>query len=243
MSQHSIICKNCENHYHGHYCNNCGQRAHTHRIDLKHLLHELFHALTHLDKGFLYTSKMMLSAPGQTIRDYLNGKRVRHSNPLLMLLIIGGLCSLTYYNLELKTVSAFKITDLDAGINMIDSKFFAILYLLYSLLFSFFDYILFRYKGYNYTELFTMNIFIASQILLALLALVPLWLLGKFLDINHHIRLIVGLIFMAYIILVRYQLFEVAGNVKARNRLILESFIFLLLFVFLSWKNLSNFQL
>ncbi len=241
MSQHTIICKNCENHYHGHFCNNCGQRANLHRIDFKHLVHEFFHALTHLDKGLLYTAKMMLLEPGRTIRDYLNGKRVKHSNPFLMLLIIGGLCSLTYYNMELKLVSSFRISELDGGLHVIDSKFFAILYILYSLLFSICDFVIFRYKGYNFTEYFTMNVFVATEVLLGLLALVPLWMIGGYFDVNKFIRPFVGLSFMSYLIFVRYQFFEVKNNRKAAIRLIIEGLVFVLLFVGLSWKTFSEF--
>jgi len=239
MSNHTIICKNCENQFSGHFCNNCGQRANLHRIDLKHLVHEFFHALTHLDKGLLYTAKMMLLEPGQTLRDYLQGKRVKHSNPFLMLLIIGGLCSLTYYNFELKLPSSFKINELDGGLHVIDSKFFAILYIVYSLYFSICDYLFFRYKGYNFTELFTINVFIATEVLLTLLALVPLWLIGGHFDINKYLRVFVGLSFISYIVFVRYQFFEVKGDKKAGTRLILEAIVFLLFFIAISWKTFS----
>lgn len=240
MSQHTITCKNCENQFTGHFCNNCGQRANLHRINFKYLLHEFFHALTHLDKGILYTGKKMLSEPGRTLRDYLYGKRIRHSNPFLMLIIIGGLCSLTYYHFELKLVSSFKISELDGGVHAIDSKFFAILYVIYSFILSVFDYLLFRYKGYNFTEFFTVNVIIATQILLALLALVPLWLLGHHLGINAYLRLLVGLSFLAYLIFVRYDFYEVKNNPKARNRLVLESFLFICIFVLMSWKTVSE---
>ncbi|MCU0361183.1 MAG: DUF3667 domain-containing protein [Bacteroidia bacterium] len=241
MSQHTVTCKNCENQFTGHFCNNCGQKANLHRIDLKHLLHEFFHATTHLDKGLLYTAKKMLLEPGKTIRDYLNGKRVRHSNPFLMLLIIGGLCSLTYYNLELKLVSSYKITELDGGLHVIDSKFFAILYILYSLFFSICDYIIFHYKGYNFTEYFTMNVFIATEVLLGLLILVPLWLIGGHYDLNRYLRFIVGLGFIGYLIFVRYHFFEVKNDKKAGTRLIIEAFVLILFFFTFSWKTIADF--
>ena len=240
MSQASIICKNCENHFTGHYCNNCGQKASIHRIDFKHVLHDLLHAFTHLDKGLFYTAKLMLVEPGHTIRDYLNGKRVRHPNPFLMLLIIGGLCSLTYYNLELTLVNSFKITELDGGIHAIDSKFFAVLFISYSLLLSLFDFIFFKYKGYNYTELFTLNVFISVQILLAQLSLVPLWLIGKNYAFNDYMRIIVALVFMAYLVFVRYQFFEVKNSQKDKLRLYFESSLFILLFFASSYKTLQH---
>jgi hypothetical protein len=241
MSQHTITCKNCENQFTGHFCNNCGQRASTHRINLKHLLHELFHAQTHLDKGLLYTAKLMLLDPGRTVRDYLQGKRVHHSNPFLRLLVIGGLCSLVYYNLELKLLSSFKINDLDGGLHMIDSKFFAILYIIYSLVFSVFDYFIFRYKKYNLFEYITLNLFIATEVLLFLLLLVPVWLIGRHFEVNHYLRFIFGLGFMSYLIIVRYQFFEVKQDRKALPRLIIESVAFLLIFFGFSWRTVTEF--
>jgi len=241
MSETHIICKNCDHQFIGNYCNNCGQKAVIHRINFSQLLHEFFHALTHLDKGIFYTSKMMLLAPGKTLRDYLYGKRKNHANPFLLLIIIGGICSYLYYHFDLKLLSSLKISDLDGGIHIIDAKFFAILYVLYSLLFSIFDFLLFRYKSFNFTELFTVNIFIFTEILLALILLVPVWLIGSPFGINKYLRLIIGLILIAYTLFVRYQFFQVKSDQKAIPRFILQCV--LISFVFLSsiYKTIFDF--
>ncbi|MBL0011020.1 MAG: DUF3667 domain-containing protein [Nitrosomonas sp.] len=238
MSLNNIECKNCGNMFHGHYCNNCGQKSAIHRISLKNLLHDFFHATTHLDRGYLHTAKEMFIRPGHTIREYLQGKRVSHPNPILMMIITGGLCSLMYYNLELQTVSAFKINELGGGTHIIESKFFAILYISYSLLLSFFDFIFFRKKGYNFTEFFSLNVFISIEILLSLLILVPVWLIGKSLEINVYLRLIVGFGFIAYLVYVRYQFFEINKNPQSKWILIIESLLFLTLFLLISYRNI-----
>ena len=237
MSHNNYECKNCGNQFHGHYCNNCGQKSATHRINLKHLLHDFFHALTHLDKGYLHTAKEMLFRPGHTIREYLEGKRVDHPNPIMMMIIIGGLCSLTYYNFELKLVSAFKISELDGGLHAIDSKFFTLLYVTYSLLLSLLDFVFFRKRGYNFTEFFILNVFISTQILLSQLLLVPVWLLGKGLGISVYFRLIIGFAYMAYLVFVRYQFFEINKNPQNKWALFVESILFITLFLLLSYRN------
>jgi len=237
MSLNDIECKNCGNMFHGHYCNNCGQKSSTHRIDLKHLLHDFFHAFTHLDKGYLHTAKEMIVRPGHSVREYLHGKRVDHPNPIMMLIIIGGLCSLTYYNFEIKLVSAFKISELDGGLHAIDSKFFALLYVIYSVLLSFLDYIFFRKRAYNFTEYFILNAFVSTQILLSQLLLVPVWMAGKGLGISVFIRLVVGFIYMAYLVFVRYQFFEINKHPQSRLALFFEAFIFISLFLIISYRN------
>ena len=86
-----------------------------------------------------------------------------------------------------------------------------------------------------------MNVFIATEVLLGLLALVPLWLIGGHFDVNKYIRPLVGLSFMSYLIFVRYQFFEVKNDRKAGIRLIIEAFVLVILFFVLSWKTISDF--
>src|SRR5687767_9608092 len=42
------ICMNCDQSFTGLYCNHCGQKI-AHRLNTSHVLHELFHSLTHTD--------------------------------------------------------------------------------------------------------------------------------------------------------------------------------------------------
>lgn len=182
----------------------------------------------------------MISHPGSTVRDYIEGKRIRHPNPYLMLLIIGGLSSLTYYNLELSLPNSFKINELDGGLHAIDSKFFALLYTAYSLLLSLVNFILFRYKKYNFTELFTLNIFISNLILAVLLLLVPVWLLGRALNINTELRLFFGSLFLIYVYMAHYDFFEASKDKKSRSRMYIEAVFLLGLYLVFSWKSLMS---
>src|SRR5689334_17205611 len=82
-----MVCKNCEGSFEGKFCSNCGQKADIHRITLKHLFHELFHAITHADKGILLLAKDLLTRPGYVAREYLDGKRKKYFNPLSFMVI------------------------------------------------------------------------------------------------------------------------------------------------------------
>ncbi|MDI1353826.1 MAG: DUF3667 domain-containing protein [bacterium] len=241
MQQVSKLCKNCDHALTGKFCSNCGQKANIHRIDLKHLIHEFFHALTHFDRGFFYTAKEMIIRPGNAIREYLEGKRISHPSPIVMLLIVGGLCSLVYYQFELKLITLFKISELDAGFKGIDSKFFAALYIVYSLIFSLCDSIIFRYKNYRFGEYFILNVFISNQVCLFQICLVPLWLVGREYGINNYFRILIGIGYIVYFIFVRYQFFEVKNDNLSKRKLILEGIVFFLLFFAFSWKTISQF--
>jgi hypothetical protein len=75
-------CKNCGSELRDMYCAHCGQKARTERITLIHLLHEFFHFFTHIERGFLFTSWHMLTVPGKTVKEYIDGKRRIHQSPI-----------------------------------------------------------------------------------------------------------------------------------------------------------------
>ncbi|HYC27209.1 MAG TPA: DUF3667 domain-containing protein [Chitinophagaceae bacterium] len=74
-----------------HYCPTCGQKTDTHRLSMKHVWHDLSHALTHADKGFFFTLKELLVNPGKVSREYVAGMRKKYYNPLSLLVIIVGI--------------------------------------------------------------------------------------------------------------------------------------------------------
>jgi Protein of unknown function (DUF3667) len=81
-------CKNCNINFNGNFCSNCGQAANTNEINFKSILHEIEHGLLHIDKGMLYTTKELFHRPGHTIREYLEGKRIKHFKPIAYVLIL-----------------------------------------------------------------------------------------------------------------------------------------------------------
>src|SRR5450432_1859131 len=73
------------------FCPVCGEAAHLHRLDIKHILHEFVHAFVHADKGIFLLIKQLASEPGKSALSYVNGSRKKIFNPVSFLLIAGGL--------------------------------------------------------------------------------------------------------------------------------------------------------
>jgi hypothetical protein len=106
----NTTCKNCGSLSMQAFCGNCGQKMHIHRFDTKHIFfHEIPHGVVHLDKGFLLTTKALLTRPGHFIREYIEGKRVNHYGPIQYLFIIGIVMGIM--------MSAFKFSEIAVKVN------------------------------------------------------------------------------------------------------------------------------
>jgi hypothetical protein len=89
-------CANCGTALRGTFCHACGQRGEIHPLTLPHLLHEIPHAIFHVDRGLLLTIRALALRPGRAINAYLDGHRIRYFNPLSMLVLLAGVCALAY---------------------------------------------------------------------------------------------------------------------------------------------------
>ncbi|GAB3925614.1 hypothetical protein GCM10028827_15210 [Mucilaginibacter myungsuensis] len=58
---------------------------------MHHVTHEVVHALTHADKGFLYMIKELATQPGITIKEFLAGKHKKFFNPFSFFFIVLGI--------------------------------------------------------------------------------------------------------------------------------------------------------
>lgn len=229
MKHLSKRCKNCNSVVHGKYCSNCGQKTNLTRINLHHVLHAFLHGLIHFDTGFLFTAKELVVRPGATIREFILGKRVNHGNPLFMFLIVGGLLSYVYYRLAIKTMGSVSLEEIDHQMHLLTSKFFAVTFLGYALVFAFIDLLFFKYKHYNYVELFYLNVFIAIAIMMLNLFMAPILYTLKGTGINVYLRLIVYVASLIYLFVVHYQFYELAKDKKGIKLLWMEMLFFVII--------------
>lgn len=184
MAHHSpekklIHCKNCGNSFHGHYCNNCGQDAHTGKIDKHFIYHEIQHGLFHIDKGILYTLKELFTNPGKTIRVFIEGKRVRHFKPLAFLLVMAGLYAFVKHYMNASfiinpdTTNKYANAAIEA-VNDFIKTHFAIYVLLQLPVSSYIYYLIFKKYNTNYTEQLVINAYLSGQRIFISLLLLPI---------------------------------------------------------------------
>jgi hypothetical protein len=89
-------CLNCQTEITGNFCSNCGQKKYK-RIDRSYVSDELQYTVLHMNKGFFYSIKQLLKNPGRTAREYIDGNRVNHYKPLLLVFVLAGISTLISY--------------------------------------------------------------------------------------------------------------------------------------------------
>jgi len=172
-----VICKNCKNHFEGNFCNHCGQAAKTHRIGFDFLWHDIQHGLFHFDKGILYSFRELYIRPGHSIREFIEGKRVGHFQPVSLVILLAVFYGLLYHNFGIDSTSFFNndssVID-HKSYNEWISTHYSWITLGTIPLYAMGTQLCFRRQGYNFAELFILNTFKASQRLYFHIATIPL---------------------------------------------------------------------
>ncbi len=161
-------CKNCSEVIVGNFCSNCGQKKFK-RIDKKYIWNELQYTVFHTSNGLLYSVKNILKNPGKTTKEFIDGNRVNHYKPILLVFVLSGIATfLSFKVLNLKEIMSTYFSQEHINSNfMSDVIFFmsnynSILMLLYIPLFALTTKIAFRKWGHNYYEHIVMNAYILS---------------------------------------------------------------------------------
>ena len=81
-------CKNCGDTIEGKYCSQCGQLSSTGRLTSASLVDELSESIFQVNRGFFFTAKELSVRPGNTIVEYLDGKRKPHFKPIAYVLAL-----------------------------------------------------------------------------------------------------------------------------------------------------------
>lgn len=176
----TIICKNCHHSFKGHYCNNCGQSAETHKLNLHYVWHDLQHGLFHFDNGIAYTAKELFTRPGHSIREFIEGKRIKHFKPISLVVV---LATIYIAFIHLLHIDLFEKTSPSS-----DAEYQVTTEILKEWLISHYAWItllsiplhtigtalFFRKQGYNFVEYFILNTYKAGQKLYLSILCLPL---------------------------------------------------------------------
>ena len=237
----TTFCQNCNTELQGKYCSNCGQSAETHKINVHYLWHDIQHGLLHLDKGILFTTRELFTRPGHSIREFLEGKRVKHFKPISLVLVLAGIYGLLFHffkidmfaNYVVISGSGEKVNHLNEVIGKTSdwiAQHYSILALLQIPIFTIGTYLCFRKGGYNFVEHLIINTFLVGQRLILHIITFPIYYISSGTPMLIKTDRIINLIGYALAIWTLIQLFK---NQRKRILKTIFSLLISLLIIFL----------
>ncbi len=232
-----ITCKNCNQPFSGNFCNNCGQSSDTHKLNLHFVLHDIQHAFFHFDKGVLFTAKELFTRPGNSIREFIEGKRIKHFKPISLVIVLattyGILRHLFNFSiLDKNEVSKIQGVEYESLNEWISHHYYWII-LLSIPMFSIASYLVFRKQGYNFIEHFVLNTYMASQRLILRIAIFPI---TKYISESSYNKLFVDVLMLMDIVLIFWSyitFFNNLSRIKVFLYSIYSYLIFLVIFFIL----------
>ncbi|MCL2416581.1 MAG: DUF3667 domain-containing protein [Bacteroidales bacterium] len=170
-------CKNCTEPINGNFCSNCGRPAELRRIDKYYIWQEIA-GFFRANKGFLYTVKGMLIAPGNTVRQFIAEDRHRFVKPITFVIITSLFYALISYFFQIGVKDLGLYGDEFTPTTVLIFHWMAFEYpgysaILQGLYMAFWIKLFFRKSGYNLFEIFILMCFISGISALATAIVTP----------------------------------------------------------------------
>ncbi|WP_221393757.1 DUF3667 domain-containing protein [Dyadobacter sp. NIV53] len=147
---------------------------------MHYIWHEIQHGLIHVDHGIFYTIRQLLTVPGQTVREFIDGKRVRHFKPVTLVVVLATVYGLLYhyfitalYDIE-PIHSSKSIPDAYQTVIRWTTDHAAYSSLLLILTNTIASWLVFKKQGFNFAEHLVLNTFYRSLSLIVNLFMLPI---------------------------------------------------------------------
>ena len=163
-----ITCKNCGHHFEGNFCCNCGQTADTKKLNAAYFWNEVKHGFFYVDSGLVYSLKQLCTRPGHTVREFIEGKRVRHLKPISLVVILATVYGVLYHYFDINLISAIKedlsseASDVLIRINEFMGSHYALISVLNIPFLALGSFLGFKKQGYTYVEHLVLNTYLSA---------------------------------------------------------------------------------
>jgi hypothetical protein len=221
MTDATTHCHNCGTPLAGHYCHECGQKRGAARFTFARLLHEIPHAILHVDRGLPATLRALARHPGRTINDYLDGRRVRYFNPLTLLVLMAGLTAFAYssYPFEYAALNTNLTASLGAKyaeFGRLNFRFYSLTLLLYLPAATVINWVCFAgmepSRNRNFGEHLIVNAYVFGFFTLLMLLAFPFYALANGGPWFAWVWSLAGLFIVAYHAVMLYATFHTPGK-------------------------------
>lgn len=199
-------CANCEQEIMEvqHFCSNCGQKAHLHRLSWHDITHDAIHYFTHADKGIFHLLLQLATRTGTVAREFVRGKRKKYFPPFNFFLVVAAIYvfmstfgnktavpadtikehpELNYIADPVKREHVLHIYERAATARSFMNKHSNTVAMLALPLIAFIFWLFYRRAGYNYIEHLVSNMYMSGFTLLCqVIVFIPL---GKLFHVNN----------------------------------------------------------
>lgn len=232
------ICKNCHQVHQGNFCSNCGQKTKTARLNWHYIKDEANYTFLHFNKGFMFTVKELFTRPGDSIREFLQGKRIKHYKPLLLVFVLAGING--YLSMKLDVIGMMKQYQNTQSLNAAAMaqyqnamhwffEHYALFEIVALPIVSFASWLSFKKWGYNFIENIIINAFATGQrLIFSTFCLLLYFLIPN--EVAAKISVITGLITFGLTIWIYATLYKDKEGSALFLRILL--FLFLLAVIF-----------
>lgn len=212
-------CLNCNQTVDNNFCPHCGQNAAIQRFSLKQFfLNDLVNNLLNIDKGFFYTIKELITRPGHSIREYIEGKRVNHFNYLTFVILIITIGHIVGNISEIKLIDTTyyfsKDKDLITDFDRITSAYPKLFILIRVPFLALFTLLFFKKSKKNFTEHLILNVYkVCGELIIA----ITFTLIAIVIRANHSMDFIftvVGILTFVFSVWYYFQFFSAFGYSK-----------------------------
>lgn len=114
VTHENVTCKNCETHFSGKFCPECGQSVQDYDKPFSFIFYNFAGDFFSFDTRFLRTFWLLLVRPGFLTREYFKGRRVRYAPPFRIFIFVSFVLFLLlqiYTNRGLTTVLDIDLSD------------------------------------------------------------------------------------------------------------------------------------
>ncbi len=131
---------------------------------------------------------VLISRPGQALKDYLAGKRVKFFKPFAFVILMSTICTILIKGINYLVNVRFQSLNNGRIINFGDSffeKYISVLIFILIPVLSFVTWLCFKKQKYNYWEHFLINTFLAAYLNVFFL-LISIYQLAKYYVTNNY---------------------------------------------------------
>lgn len=212
-----VKCLQCDSEVTTTYCGACGQKASTHRFSFKEVvITDFMYGIFHTEKGFLYTIKELITRPGHSIREYINGKRAMHFSYFALLIILITISFLVSRFTEINIAQIYEKNGQGVFSEVQDfyHKYPRGYLLLTIPIYSLFSFVFFIKSGLNYAENIVLNCYRTAGEYLFTIVFYLACIFIKNIDLISIMFLGLQMLVLLYMIWFYYQFFSFFYKVK-----------------------------